>query len=249
MNYLPKRFEDRAAPLRRHMNWGMGIITFLLGLGLFKTEVDRIISMPRSVVNILYLALFGATLLLTGGWMAVSNKELSILCEWFDPKEYELPDGFLISPLVALALIALLVAARNAVWFGVLYTIYTTLNLVAVLYFNTQLKTALVRSRIRLAEDRPVAVAVYEDALNVIESYYVVRPNTGRVISTLILSVVGLTLSCIALGHRSGWIEPAAYIIYLLSIALFEGIVAFSWRAKFYRQIHDLNAVRCELER
>ena len=249
MNYLPKKFEPRVTPLRRSLTWGMGFIGTVLGLSIFKTELDRILSLPRNTTGILYLSLFAATLLLTAGWMAVSHKELNILCEWLDPEEYEPPDGMLVGLAVAAALLTLLFAARSAFWFGLAYSIYTAINVIAVLYLARQLTRAIALSQSKLHQETGETATIYRQALGELHSYYLSKRNLLRVTATLVLAVTGLILSYFARRSATGRLEIYAYSVYLTSIMVLEGALAFLWRARLYAIFNRLNARRITVER
>src|SRR5258708_18764596 len=90
MNYLPRKIEERTT-MRQAVDWSTKLVVGVVGVGLFKSEVERIRALPRDMNNELYLGLLAATLLLTAGWILVSHKELNILCEWLHTKDYPPP--------------------------------------------------------------------------------------------------------------------------------------------------------------
>ena len=249
MTYDPSSLTPRTARLRRALSLGTRVVAGVVGIGFFKSEVQRIESLPPDITNRLYLALLAATLLLTAGWILVGDKELGILCEWLDPKAYEPPDETLVILGIAVALILLFFAARNAVWFGVTYSVYTAINLAAVIHFRKQMVDAIAKSRVRLDEESPKDASLYRAAIDLIEAYYLKRPNTARVAGTLVLALSGLSLSIIFRRGNHANLDAYSYITYLLSVLLLEGAVAFLWRAKLYAGIHPLAVSKREAER
>ena len=92
MVYSTAATERRAVNIRHAIDWGTKLILMLVGIGLFRTEFLRIISMPRELNNELYLVLLAAAALLTAGSRIVANKEFEIMCDFLDPLEYEIPN-------------------------------------------------------------------------------------------------------------------------------------------------------------
>src|SRR5258708_4898895 len=248
MNYLPRKIEERTT-MRQAVDWSTKLVVGVVGVGLFKSEVERIRARRRDMTNELYLGLLAATLLLTAGWILVSHKELSILCEWLDPKDYPPPDERAVGLVIAGALSVLFFASRSPLWFGVSYSVYTALNLAAVIHLKHQMVTALRGSRIRLDEERPVGAEFYRAAIDKLEVHYVRRPNVLRVGATLCLGLAGLALSIVARNGAHERLNAYAYVLYLTSLVVFEGFVMFFWRAQLYAGVKPLAVAKYELER
>ena len=249
MSYIPKEFEKQTTNMRRAVEWGTGLIAGLAGVGLFKSEVQRIMSLPSDPVNYLYLSLLSTTVLLAAGWIIVAYKELGIVCEWLDPKEYKPPDETITILSIAVALVGLLFTARDALWFGFAYSIYSAVNLAASIHLRNEYQTAIRRSRQRLESEPPSNASIYLGALVLLNVFYVRRPNIRRVIVMLFLGLTGLGCSLIGVvGHHKNLISDA-YIIYLFSILILEGAVAYFWRAKLYNGLRPLDVAKYESER
>src|SRR5947199_10130719 len=63
------------------------------------------------------------------------------------------PQETLVIMGIAVCLVILLFATRNAFLFGIAYTLYSAMNLWAVIHFRSQLRIALTGSVIRLQEE------------------------------------------------------------------------------------------------
>jgi hypothetical protein len=247
--YDPRILKGRAAKLRSSLKWGARAIASVVGLGFFRSEVQRIESLPYDLTNYLYLTLLASTLLLTAGWVAVGHKELGIICDWLDPDSYTPPDETLAVWSLAGALAFLFFAARNPLWFGISYFLYTAINLIAVIYFRKQMNSAIGGSRKRLQRECPPNGPLYLDAVNLLDSYYLQRPNIERVAATLVLALGGLILSAAPRLGNVRSLSIYAYLLYLFSIIVLEGAVAFFWRWKLYAGIRPLTVARDEAER
>jgi hypothetical protein len=221
----------------------------VVGAGFFKSEVERVRALPRDIANELYLALLAATLLLTVGWSLVSHKELSILCEWLDPKDYQPPDESLVGFGIAAALSVLFFASRSPLWFGISYSVYAAINLAAVIHLKNQMVTATHGSRQRLEDEPPEGAQLYQEAIDLLDLHYVKRPNVLRVATILVLAVTGLTLSILSKDGVHPRLNTYAYLVYLTSLVVLEGLVMFVWRAKLYSGVKPLAVARYELER
>jgi hypothetical protein len=249
MNYIPKKLEERTTHLRRAIDWSAKVVLGVVGVGLFRSEVERVRTLPHDVINNLYLALLAATLLLTAGWILVSLKELTIICEWLDPMVYDPPDETLVGLGIAVALSALFFASRSPLWFGVSYSVYTAINLAAVIHLRKQMVDVIARSRARLDVEPPAGAQLYRRAIDLLELYYVKRPNTLRVAATLALALAGLALSIVSQDEAHASFKAYAYVLYLTSLVVLEGLVAFVWRARLYGGVRPLAAAKHELER
>ena len=226
------------------MEWGAWLIALILGLGLLTREVQRILSLPLRLDNFLYLVLLLSVSLLIGGWKWVSQKELGLLCEWLDPRDYTIPEETIVIVGISAALGILLLTARQPVFFGVAYVLYCSANLAAWLHFKNKLMEALRKSRARLDEGAglPGAETLYSAALDYIEKYYVLRPHTFRLLTILILAVFGLISACYgAFGGIAG-ARIASYAVYIFAVLAVEVIIITCWRLRYYSDLHHLAA-------
>src|SRR5580704_3445571 len=234
MYYLPKKLEERATHLRNAIYWSTTGVVAVVGAGFFRSEVERVTALPHDIANNLYLTLLAACLLLTVGWSLVSDKELTILCEWLDPKDYKPPDERLVGFGITVALSILFFASRSPLWFGISYSAYAAINLGAVIHLKHQMVAAARGSRRRLKDEPPAGAQLYEQAIDLLELHYVKRPNVLRVGTTLALGAMGLALSIVAKDGVHSRLNIYAYLVYLASLIVLEGLVMFVWRAKLY---------------
>jgi hypothetical protein len=249
LKYDTSQAQRRGAGIRRTIGLGTKVILGLVGLGLFRSEVVRIASLPKSLNNELYLVLLGVTALLTAGWILVANKEFDIMCNFLDPKDYEVPDENIVGLGIALILSALLFASRDALWFGACYSAYIALSLLAWWRARNEIGAAIEASRKRLLDETDPVPGFLFRALDLLDRYYVKRYQLTRLGISLALGLIGFGLSIFAVewGERS--LISGAYVLYIISIAAFEGGVAFYWRYVLYSGIKPLDAAKHEFDR
>jgi hypothetical protein len=235
MVYSTEQTPKRAAPIRRTIDYGTKVILLVVGVGLFRTEILRIASLPWELDNVLYLVLLGAVALLTVGWIFVSNKELDIMCDFLAPLEYRIPDENFIGIAIAIALTILLYTSRNPLWFGISYSIYMLLSVSFWKRGITDVDKAIKGSRKLLQRESKQKREIYEGALDVIEAYYVRQRNMPRVWASLFLGLVGLILAILAVTLDRKLLNTIAYNVYIISIVGLEGVL---------RSIGDLSCIR-----
>jgi hypothetical protein len=249
MNYLPEKNIKRGALIRRTITWSTNFILTVAGIGLFRSELIRIASLPYALDNELYLALLASTALLTAGWIVVANKEFDIMCDFLDPEDYRPPDEIVVGFTVAATLIVLLYTSRNAIWFGVSYIVYALVSIYGWWTVGQQLKIAIAKSHIRL-DKYPDSDAPYiREALRLLSRYYVEQPNITRLVACLILGILGLGLAFFGHLRADPFFTAFAYLSYLISIVCLEGGVAFYWRLKLYSGIGRQEIAKHEAER
>jgi len=144
------------------------------------------------------------------------------------------------------ALVSLLFASRNPVFFGVSYSVYTGLNLLAARHLSTELVTVFKASWKRLSSSNSDTREVYEQALRALEAYYVARPNIFRVALTFVLSVVGLAISIYGRVSGRRYLDAVSYGVYVTSVLVLELILIFWWRQSLYQSLRPLNAALYE---
>jgi len=234
MNFVKGDLGKRASRIKRAVTWGTDLVLGVVGLGFLKSEIQRISALPHDINNYAYIGLLVAVLLLMGGWILVAHKESDIIGEWLDPLGYTPPDEMLVALGFALILVALVYASRNAVAFGIVYSVYAMGNLFAVIHLRRQMEVIIGGSRKQLAEEPPETAPTWEKAIDVLDTFYLKRPNIERVAGTLVFGVVGLVLSLRARCAPDGKLELYAFFVYSASVVLLEGVVMFFWRGKFY---------------
>jgi len=224
------------------MEWGVWLIAAIVGLGILTKEVQRILSLPFQLENFMYLALLLSICLLIAGWRWVSQKELDLLCEWLDPRDYTLPEETIVIVGISAALGILLLVANRPVLFGIAYLLYSSVNFGAWLHFRNQLKDALRKSRDRLKDEgveAPGTDPIFAAALNCLEQYYILRPHVYRFIALLILAGFGFVAACYGTVRGSVAARTAAYIAYIFAIFVFEEVVITRWRLRFYADLQS----------
>lgn len=147
MIYLPDPddMRRRAKEIINARNWGVGIVTALLGVGMFASEARRILSIEPDLMGYAYLVLFAATGILVFLWIWATQRELDLLFEYLDPEHYNPPSTVketLLILTVAVLLVSLLFASRNPLWFSVVFTTYSVVMVPLTLYMNPELARA-----------------------------------------------------------------------------------------------------------
>ena len=248
MAYSTASTERRAVNIRHAIDGGTKLILMLVGIGLFRSEFLRIISMPRELNNELYLVLLAAAALLTVGWIFVADKEFEIMCDFLDPLEYEIPNEIFIGIAIAAALTILLYTARNPLWFGVSYSAYMLLSVLGWTRAKKEMDKAIKGSREKLLDEPDKKRHIYGSALDVLYSYYVRQANLPRVWTSVALGILGLMFSLLALTVGRPIFNTVAYAIFILSIVALEGGLAFYWRFKLYTQVRPFETAKHDLE-
>lgn len=248
MVYSTAVTERRAIHIRRVIEWGTKLILSVVGISLFRTEFLRVTALPRELNNELYLVLLTAAALLTAGWVFVANKEFEIMCDFLDPIEYQIPDETFIGMVIAAALAILLYAARNPLWFGMSYSVYMLLSVLGWTRVIGEMDKAIKGSRQNLRDEPKQKRDIYGGALDVLDSYYVRQANLPRVWISFALGVLGFIFSIFALILRRTIFNTVAYLIFILSILVLEGGLAFYWRFKLYTQVRPFATAKYDLE-
>jgi hypothetical protein len=238
----------RAIHIRRVIDLGTKLILGVGGIGLFRTELLRVIALPRELNNELYLVLLAAATILALGWIFVANKEFKIMCDFLNPLEYRIPDQTFIGMAIAAALAILLYTARNPLWFGVSYSVYMLLSVVGWKRVIAEMDKAIKGSRRNLRDEPKQKRDIYGGALDILDSYYVRQANLPRVWTSFASAVLGLILSIFGftLGRTS--FNTVAYLIFIFSILVLEGGLAFYWRFKLYTQVRPFETAKDDLE-
>jgi len=248
MVYSTAATKRRASHLRRVIEWGTKLILFVVGIDLFRTEFSRVMALPRELNNELYLTLLAAATLLTVGWIFVADKEVEIMCDFLAPSEYKIPDETVLGMAIAAALVILLYTARNPLWFGISYSVYMLLSVFAWKRLIREMDKAIRGSRRSLKDEPKHKRDTIGGALDILDSYYLRRPNMLRVWTSFGLAVLGLIFSIVAFRLGRTIFNTFAYLIFILSIVALEGVLAFRWRFKLYHQVEDLEPAEYDLD-
>jgi uncharacterized membrane protein YqjE len=248
MGYSTAATERRAVDIRHAIDYGTKLILMLVGIGLFRTELLRIISLPQELNNELYLVLLAAATLLTAGWIFVANKEFEIMCDFLDPLEYDIPNEIFVGLAIAAALTILLYTARNPLWFGISYSAYMLLSVIGWTRVKREMDKAIKGSREKLLDEPEKKRDIYGGALDILYSYYVRQANLPRVWTSFALGLLGLMFSVLGLILSRAVFNTIAYVIFVLSILAFEGGLAFYWRFRLYAQVRPFETAKHDLE-
>jgi hypothetical protein len=249
MGYQRGELNKRVTEIRRAIVWGQGAISAALGLGLLSTEIKRILSLPPQLSDLLYLALLIAIGIKVALWIWVSQKELALFCQWLDPQDYEPPEETLIIIGFAIVLTILLYTARSPVGFGVAYTVYSVVNVLGWRHIRGEVETAITKSRLRLKEETSEQAGIIDQALAVMEGYYVAAPHILRSTLGLILAVTGLAISTYGWLRHSQTATGSAYLIYIFDTLIIEEVGTMRLRLALYSGLRPLSAKIHDLER
>lgn len=88
-----KRWRDSQVGVVRAWKWAVRIGGGLLGTLIVGPEVLRVLTIPFSTSNLLFLILFAMQALFIVLWIWVTESELRLLAQWLDPLDYEPPSG------------------------------------------------------------------------------------------------------------------------------------------------------------
>lgn len=259
MTYKPDStlMRDRAKDIINARNWAIGVITTVLGIGMFISEVDRIRQIQADVMNYAYLGLFAVTALLVFFWIWASQKELDMLFEWLDPKHYEPPSTIIETILILIFgffLVALMFTSRNPVWYGVAFSAYSLILLPAGgVYMERLIGEAIDRSRERVrdkdnARDVDRCASLYSQGIDIIDKYYRGRPVKMRLAIIFAASLCGLMFA--VLWRRTGIkaFGLTAYGLYIATILISEAVIT-QWRIVRDSALRPLAADIREYER
>jgi len=258
MTYDPKDLRERSKEITNARTWGVGLITALLALGLFISEVRRIRALSLDLINYAYLAVFILSGVLIFLWIWSTEKELDLLFEWLDPQRYEPPstlkETFLIIAL-AILLIGLLLASRNPMLFGSVFSAYSLVALFAGIYRDREIALAIDKSKERLRTDLDLGdqavkkrAELYMAGINVLDSYFIRNPMALRSALIFLFSLLGLAL---AIWWRVTGSRSAAFLSYLVFflIILSSEVVIGVWRNTRDTDLRPIKADLRELRR
>lgn len=189
-------------------------------------------------------------------WFWATEKELSLLLDWLDPVAYLIPVsvGQVFAILGFGVLLVLLVfASRDPLWFGLAFTSYSIALVFATKYMNSQIATAILRSRQRVAADLELPdlkerATIIVSALDALESYFLTRPAIKRLILICVFSSLAL---CIGVWWAISGRESAALLAYssFIVIIVVSELVIAGWRIKRDIEIKRITEQFRELER
>jgi len=250
MTYTPGRLRNKSKEITNARNWGIGLITAAFGIGFFLSELQRMRDLQADPLNYAYIVL----LLLTGGliflWIWATQRELDLLFEWLDPERYVPPSSLKETVLIlfcALALVALLYAARDPLVYAVVFTVYSGGSMFAGVYRDSEIKQAIERSLNRLSNDLDDPVMsertrLYLAAVHTLKSYFIERPMLRRGYICTTASVAGLVIALNWRIHGLPLLGLLAYVLFILLIVISE-INIYRWLT-----VRDLRLRQVEAE-
>lgn len=246
-----KRWRDSQAGVVRAWKWAARIgggLLGLLGTLIVGPDVLRVLALPSSTSNLLFLILFAMQGLFIILWILVTERELLLMAQWLDPVDYEPPSGqtqMIESVGIAVFLVAMLVATRNPLWYGAMFLLYSTVDFIGGRYFNAQLRKAIDGSEAHLkaVEDtmNSDVASTYHSALDVIASYWLKprRPRARRHVFLLTFGAVGLLLAIGWKTYGNDRLRSAAYLVFIVNLLVSE-VVIWRWREVRDESLHNL---------
>jgi len=252
----PIYLRERSKEIINARNWGIGLVTTLLGIGMFISEVERIRMISPNLMNYAYLALFLVCGILIFLWIWSTQKELNLLFEWLDPQQYDPPSSFKETILIlsfAVLLIGLLFASRNPLIFGCVFTLYNFAQIFAGKYLMRELGLAIQKSRERLkadfeSEKLRERAQFYREGLNILDYYYFKRPQQLRIIGITIFSILGLALAIWWYVSGIILIGFLSYLVFIITITVSEIVIA-QWRIIRDNNLRPITAELREINR
>ncbi|MBN2143834.1 MAG: hypothetical protein JW774_04335 [Candidatus Aureabacteria bacterium] len=237
MVYKPGKLRRKGKEIVNARNWSIGIITALLGLGFFISEIQRIKALNNDPMNWGYLALFILTGILVFLWIWASQKELDLLFDWLDPERYVPPSSLKETIMIlwcGAILTALLFSSRDPYMYGIMFFLYSLLIIPSVKYLNEQIRTAIDKSKARSADDlndpnQSMKAKLYMEGVDVLHEYFLERPMLKRLIIIAVASAIGLIAGIYWKLSGQKIIGILSYGILFLTIFLSEIVIA-RWR-------------------
>jgi len=256
MSYRPQLLRERSTDILAARNWAVGIIAGLCGVSMLVSELQRMDGLLNPA-QIAYLLLFGCTGALIFLWIYASQRELDLCFSWLDPESYAPPDGFKETALIVffgLLLSALLYAARNPLWYAAAFSLYSWMLIYGWGQVRREIDLGIQSSRKRaksaLASSlAPREVSVYVQGIDVLEEYFIKRPQVKRHVVIAVVSTLGLALALAS--HRqpeSTALQLGVYALFILVIVGSEFVIAV-WRSQRDSRLRPIRAELLELQR
>lgn len=256
MVYKPSMETTRPGKaIMQARQWGVGIFTASIGLGLLLSEIQRVKATIGSPLTIGYLTLFGITGVLIFLWIWATSKELDLCFEWLDPERYAPPSSIKETMMIvamALVLSLLLFAARDPFYYGLVYTLYSAMLIYGYCYTKSEIRQAIEASKHRLdgerGGDRPGLAAEYQKGVDVLEKYFLLRPQTTRHVIIMTVSALGFIAAIAWKMNRNDVLGTLSYGLLGSTVVISEIIIA-KWRLERDRDLRPIEAEIQELTR
>lgn len=133
-NGVERGLGSRVDGVLRNIRIGGGLVGAAVTVGFFSKEVQRTLALPPLLKNDLYLSFLLLTFLLIGSWFLCALMHVEQMGKWSDPVNYQPPEEVIRIVAFAAVFIALIYATREALAFGIVYTIYVLMNLFTMLH-------------------------------------------------------------------------------------------------------------------
>jgi membrane protein implicated in regulation of membrane protease activity len=189
-------------------------------------------------------------------WIWSSRRDLDLLFEWLDPKQYEPPSTIVETTLIlsfGILLAALLFAAKDPRWYAILFTAYSFVDVLANRKVQSEVGDAISKSKERVDEDLQQEdlaknARLYANGLETLEHYFVRRRHDLRTFFTLVASTLGLLMSVMWWATASNILGFASYTTFVL-ILVGGQITVWRWRLERDVRIRPIRAELNELTR
>jgi hypothetical protein len=256
MVYETGRLKDQVHSLNEARTMGFKLIIGMAGVGMLLSEIQRLRASLYNSMTLAYLALFVIVGILLWLWSWATKKDLELLTEWLDPKEYAAPSGLRETlTIMALAVVAvtLLFSTRDPLVFGFVFIIFCLLAHFAEQEVYREVCVAIQKSKMRLEEDMSVErlqhrSGLFNEGLRVLELYFLGRPHNARHWFVLSFAVLGFSSAIVAgiTGNKAYGIS--AYVVYYVVIIVPE-VIIYYWRNKRDNSLRIIKAKLSEIDR
>lgn len=251
MTYEPN-LESKSKAIINARSWGIGLVTSSLGLGMFISEIQRIKDIIFNPLSIAYLTLFISTFFLVLLWIWVAHKDLDLCFEWLDPQRYKPPSSLKETAIIiglGIILSILFFASRDPFIYSIIFTFYSVVVIFTNDHSRREIKKAIDYSKLRLEENMENnelkrMTELYSAGVNILELYFVKRPQTQRHIIITIFCLIGFGLAIYWKIMKIEIFGLISYIIFILIIIVSEIILA-NWRMN---RDNNLRPIEGELE-
>lgn len=237
MVYEPGRLRQKSKDIVNARNWGIGIITTLLGIGFFISEIKRIQALHFDPMDYAYIALLLLTGIFIFLWIWATQKELDLLFDWLDPEYYAPPSSIRETILIlfyGLALTALLFSSRDPMLYGIVFSVYSATLIPCTIYFKKEVARAVDRSKLRIdcdlnSPDIANKARLYLAGVDVLKGYFLDRPMIWRHWAILGVSIFGVVIAIYWKLSGNKFAGTVSYGIFFIVILLSEVVIA-RWR-------------------
>jgi hypothetical protein len=255
LTYQPIIFEKRNPAIVKARKLGVGLLMAFFALGMVISEFQRLVTRPLSPLLFAYLSLFLLTAGLAYIWIWSTEMEVDQLFHWLDPQGYTVPSTLKETAMIlsiAVLLIGLLFASRDPLFYGLVFTSYSTVVPFTNRYVNRELAVAFQRSRSRIQRDvetigKTDRSTLFSQAIDILDFYYLQRPHTRRHIIILIFSAFATAISALSRALGSTNLALLSYAILFLTIVGSE-IVIGRWRLVRDQALRPIDSALGEID-